>query len=106
MVMAAQCARLIEVAAMPKVVMQIMPEIAHASVASGYLIADDAVWSENIITGGTYTDPETVSATALRFDTLRGECYRVSESLRIITEAGETWTGGSRPTRRVTADSA
>jgi transcriptional regulator with XRE-family HTH domain len=104
--MAGQCARLIEVAAMPKVVMQVMPEVAHASVASGYLITDDAVWAENVITGGTYTDPETVSATALRFDTLRGECYRVSESLRIITEVGEIWTGGSRPTRRVTADSA
>jgi transcriptional regulator with XRE-family HTH domain len=105
-VMASQCARLIEVAAMPKVVMQIMPEVAHASVASGYLIADDAVWCESVITGGTYTDPETVSVTALRFDTLRGECYRVSESLRMIREVGEIWTGGSRPTRRGTADSA
>jgi len=51
---------------MPSVVMQVMPEIAHASVASGYLIADDAVWCENVITAGTYTDPETVGAMTLR----------------------------------------
>ena len=61
-VMAAQLCRLREVAALPAVVMQVMPEVAHASVASGYLIADDAVWCENVITGGTCTDPETVTA--------------------------------------------
>jgi transcriptional regulator with XRE-family HTH domain len=106
-VMAAQLGRLLDVAAMPSVVMQVMPEVAHASVASGYLIADDAVWCENVITAGTYTDPETVTATALRFDTLRAECYRASESLALIERLERQWTTGvRRPTRRVTGASA
>jgi transcriptional regulator with XRE-family HTH domain len=106
-VMATQLRRLREVAAMPAVLMQVMPEIAHASVASGYLIADDAVWCENVITGGTYTDPETVTATARRFDTLRAECYRASESLALIERLESQWTTGvRRPTRPVTGASA
>jgi len=106
-VMAAQLGRLREVAALPNVVLQVMPEIAHASVASGYLIADDAVWCENVITAGTYTDPETVNATALRFDTLRAECYRASESLALIKRLETQWaTGVPRPTPPVTAGSA
>jgi transcriptional regulator with XRE-family HTH domain len=106
-IMAAQLRRLLEVAAVPSMVMQVMPEVAHASVASGYLIADDAVWSENVITGGTYTDPETVIATALRFDTLRAECYRASESLALIERLESQWaTGARRPTRQVTGASA
>jgi transcriptional regulator with XRE-family HTH domain len=106
-VMAAQLRRLLEVAAMPTVVMQVMPEVAHASVASGFLIADDAVWCETVIAGGTYTDPETVTATALRFDTLRAECYRASESLALIERLESQWTTGARrPTRPVTGASA
>jgi transcriptional regulator with XRE-family HTH domain len=106
-VMAAQLRRLLEVAAMPSVVMQVMPEVAHASVASGYLIADDAVWCESVITAGTYTDPETVGAMTLRFDTLRAECYRASESLVLIERLESQWaTGVHRPTRRVTGASA
>jgi hypothetical protein len=106
-VMAAQLHRLLEVAALPSVVMQVMPEVAHACMASGYLITDDAVWCESVITAGTYTDPETVSATALRFDTLRAECYRASESLTLIERLESQWTTGvHRPTRRGTGDSA
>jgi transcriptional regulator with XRE-family HTH domain len=106
-VMAAQFCRLREVAAMPSVLMQVMPEVAHASVASGYLITDDAVWCENVITGGTYTDPETVTATARRFDSLRAECYRASESLALIERLENRWTTGvRRPTHPVTGASA
>ena len=106
-VMVAQLCRMREVAALPAVLMQVMPEVAHASVASGYLIADDAVWCENVITGGTYTDPETVTATARRFDTLRAECYRASESLALIERLESQWkTGVRRPTHPVTGASA
>ena len=92
---------------MSNVVMQVMPEVAHASVASGYLIADDAVWCESVITAGTYTDPDTVTATARRFDTLRAECYRASESLTLIERLESQWTTGvHRHTRRVTGASA
>jgi Domain of unknown function (DUF5753) len=105
-IMAGQLRHLLRMAARPNVVLQVMPEVAHASEASGYLIADDAVWSENVITGGTYTAQETVTAATLRFDTLRGECYRASESLALLERLEQAWTGGNRPTRQVAAGSA
>ncbi len=101
--MAGQLHHLLDMAAWPNVVLQVVPEIGHASVASQYLIADDAVWSEHVVTGGAYTDIETVTATALRFDTLRGECHKVSESLALLERLEQVWTGGNRPTRQVPA---
>ena len=46
-VMAAQMRRLADAAAMPDVTIQVVPAIAHAGVASAYLLADDAVWCEH-----------------------------------------------------------
>jgi transcriptional regulator with XRE-family HTH domain len=102
-VMAAQCVRLRELALMPNVTLQVVPEIAHGSLASTYLIADDAVWSENVVTGGVYVAPETLADTRDRFDRLRGESLRVSESLALLEEMEELWSGESPPTQRVTA---
>jgi transcriptional regulator with XRE-family HTH domain len=96
-IMAAQLRHLLEVAAMPAVTLQVMPEVAHASVSSPYLIADDAVWSENVIAGGVYTDRETVTATEIRFDTLRGECRKASESLATIERLADQWTSRFEP---------
>ena len=111
--MAEQCAHLIEVAALPSVTLQVMPAIGHASVTSGYLIADDAVWCEHVVTGGVYTDPETVMTVIARHDSLRAECLRASESLALIGRAerlwraGESpWNGALRPTAAATGDSA
>jgi hypothetical protein len=99
-VMADQMSRLLTLAAFPNVVLQVVPEIGHGSVASEYIIADDAVWSESVITGGAYTDEQTLTSMIMRFDTLRGEAYRVSESLRLIERQREAWTSGSLPIRR------
>lgn len=106
--MAAQLRHLLDVAALPNVTLQVMPEVAHASVPSAYLIADDAVWAEHVIVGGVYVTSETVTSAEARFDTLRGECMKVSESLALIERQAERWatTGVSRPTRQVAADSA
>jgi transcriptional regulator with XRE-family HTH domain len=112
-VMAEQCAHLAEVAALPSLTLQVMPAIGHASVTSGYLIADDAVWCEHVVSAGVYTDPDTVMNIAARHDSLRSECYRASESLALIGRAeklwrsGESpWNGALRPTAAATADSA
>ena len=75
--MAAQLRHLLEVAAMPKVIVQVLPAVAHPVNASGFLMADDAVWIEHAASGYVFTDEETVSAFAMRFDSLRAECYRV-----------------------------
>ena len=105
-IMAAQLRHLLDVATLPNVVLQVMPEIAHVAVEAGYALADDAVWSEHVVNGGVYTDPLIVASVAARHDSLRGECLKVSESLTLIGRLAEQWTGGNQPTRRVTAATA
>jgi transcriptional regulator with XRE-family HTH domain len=105
-IMAAQLRHLLDVAARPNVVLQVMPEVAHVAVEAGYALADDAVWSEHVVSGGVYTDPEIVASVAARHDILRGECLKVSESLALIGRLAEQWTGGNLPIRQVTAASA
>jgi hypothetical protein len=105
-IMATQLRHLLDVAALPNVVLQVMPEVAHVVLEGGYTLADDAVWSEHVVSGGVYTDPEIVASVAARHDNLRGECLKVSESLALIERLAEQWTGGNQPTRQVTAATA
>jgi hypothetical protein len=96
--MATQMHHLAEVARLPHVTMQVLPAIAHPATQSGFMIAGDAAYTEHIAGGYVFTDQETVTSMERTFDTLRGECYRVSESLAIIGRAGELWTGASQAT--------
>jgi hypothetical protein len=59
-VMAGQMRRLAEIAAMPLVTLTVMPAIAHAANASGFVLADDAAWCEHMAAGGVYTDPQSL----------------------------------------------
>ena len=104
--MAAQMRHIAATAAMPHVTVQVLPAIAHPANASGFVIADDAVWCEHVAGGYVFTDGITVSALAARFDTLRGECYRVSESLTLIKGMAELWTAGVSPLTRQTRTAA
>ena len=92
-VMAGQMRRLADVAAMPNVTVQVLPAVAHPATQSGFLIADDAAYTEHVLGGLVFTDAQTVTALERLFDTLRAECYRASESLAIIRRAGALWTG-------------
>jgi transcriptional regulator with XRE-family HTH domain len=106
-VMAGQMRQLAATAAMPHVTVQVLPAVAHPANASGFVIADDAVWCEHVAGGYVFTDAQTVSALSTRFDTLRGESYRVSESLTLIKGMAELWTAGVSPlTQTRTAASA
>jgi Domain of unknown function (DUF5753) len=106
-VMAGQMHHLAATAAMPHVTIQVLPAVAHPANASGFVIADDAVWCEHVAGGYVFTDAQTVSALSTRFDTLRGESYRVSETLTLIKGMAELWTAGVSPlTRTRTAASA
>jgi len=105
--MAAQLRHLLEVAGMPKVTIQVLPAVAHPVNASGFLMADDAVWIEHAASGFVYTEQEVISRIALRFDSLRGECYRVSESLALVERLECIWKAGASPlTRMATAETA
>jgi hypothetical protein len=65
--------------------------------ASGFLIADGAVWIEHAAGGFTYIDDETVTALAVRFDTLGSESYRASEPAALIERLAGTWAAGGHP---------
>jgi transcriptional regulator with XRE-family HTH domain len=103
-IMATQMSHLAELASLPHVTIQVLPAIAHPATAGELIIADNsAAYCEHLATGGVYIDDGTVSHLERVFDTLRGESYRVSESLAVIRRAGETWTGESRATADRTA---
>jgi hypothetical protein len=104
-IMADQMSRLSEVAAEPLVTVTVMPAVTHPANASAFIIADDsAAYAEHMAGGFTYTDDQTLSALAVRFDRLRGECYRVSESLTRIREMRELWKAGVSPLTRAATE--
>ena len=106
-VMTGQLRRVLEVAAMPNVMLQVMPAVEHPANNSGIMIADSAAWCEHAAAGYVFTDPETVRRLALRFDTLRGESCKVSESFALIRRLADTWATGVSPlTATLAADSA
>jgi hypothetical protein len=105
-VMGGQTRHLSEIAAMPNVTMQVLPAIANPGATSGFVIADEAAYTEHIAGGLVYPTGETVSALMRIFDTLRGECYRVSESAALLERLADQWTGGSLPTAGPTAATA
>ena len=106
-IMAAQMRQLLVVAGLPRMTLTVMPAVTHPANASELIIADNAAYTEHMAGGFTYTDEETVSALTARFDSLRGECYRVSESAALIERLGEIWTAGESPlTRTATAGPA
>jgi hypothetical protein len=96
-VMAAQLRHLAEVAARPRVNVQVLPAIAHPANASELIVADEAAYVEHLIGGLVYTDEETVSSLLTLFNTIQVESFRASESLALIEEVAEIWaTHGAR----------
>jgi transcriptional regulator with XRE-family HTH domain len=106
-VMAAQMTHLREVACRPNVTIQVMPAVAHPANASGFVIADDSAWCENVKAGFVYAG-ESVTPLPILFDTLRGECLKVSESVALFERMTGTWNrlGARAATATRTADSA
>jgi uncharacterized protein DUF5753/helix-turn-helix protein len=104
--MAGQMAHLADVASLPNVTLQILPAVAHPATQSGFMVADDAAYTEHVLGGLVFTEPETVTSLGRLFDTLRAESYRASESAAIIRRAGALWTGESRATAEPMAETA
>jgi transcriptional regulator with XRE-family HTH domain len=99
--MAAQVVRLSAVAAMPTITVQVHPAFAHCANASEFIIADGSAYAEHVVGGYVFTDEETVSSLAVRFDSLRGECYKVSESMALLERVTEIWASGVSPLTRM-----
>ncbi len=94
-VMSAQMRHLSAVAALPHVTVQVLPAVAHPANTSGFIVADDSAWCEHVRSGYVYTG-ESVTPLLTLFDTLRGECYRVSESTALFERMTGIWAHGVR----------
>jgi transcriptional regulator with XRE-family HTH domain len=107
-VMAGQLRRLRDTAALPLVTLQVLPAVAHNANASGFIVADDATaYAEHVAGGYVFTDEQTVTSLAIRFDSLRGECMKVSESAALLERMAEQWATGVSPlTQTATAGHA
>lgn len=85
-IVTAQLRHLAYVAQLPHVTLQVVPECWHAGLPAGFIVADSAAYTESLIAGQVYGDEETVSAFGERFDSIRAEAMRASESLTLIRE--------------------
>ncbi len=82
----AQLRHLAHVAELPHVTIQVVPECWHAGLPAGFIVADSAAYTESLVTGQVYGDEQSVSAFSARFDSIRAEAMRASESLTLIRE--------------------
>ena len=101
-VMAAQLTHLAGVARLPAVTIQVVPSIAHAGLLGGFAVAGRAAYVETAVAGQVFEDAEIIAGLLTRFDTLRNEAFRGSESLALIERMCEEWTAsGARAVTRV-----
>jgi hypothetical protein len=107
-VMAGQLRHLAGVARLPHVTIQAVPEIAHAGLLGGFVVADRAAYAESVVSGHVLEDEETVTALVRRFDTIRSEALRASDSLALVERMAEQWlsTGGNQPSPEITGGTA
>ena len=107
-VMAGQLAHLGGVARLPNVTIQVVPSIAHAGLLGGFAVAERAAYVETAVAGQVFEDAEIIAGLLTRFDTLRNEAFRGSESLALTERMCEEWTasGAKAVTRAPTAGNA
>ena len=107
-IMAAQLAHLTGVARLPNVTIQVVPNIAHAGLLGGFAVTSRAAYVETAVAGQVFEDAETIADLLTRFDTLRNEAFRGSESLAFMERMCEEWkaTGARAATPAPTAGNA
>jgi hypothetical protein len=114
LIMADQLERLLTVATLPNVTIQVVPNVMHAETTGGFALAEapkgPAAYIETALTGQVFEDIKVVLELSARFDALRTEALRGTESLRLIEEVAREWrqqaTGASPATQARTAASA
>jgi hypothetical protein len=107
-VMAAQLAHLAGLARLPNVAIQVVPAIAHAGLLGGFAVAERAAYVETAVAGQVFEDADIIAGLLTRFDTLRNEALRGSESLALIERMCTEWTatGARAVTQAPTAGNA
>jgi len=101
-VMAGQMRHLIAVAGLPHVTIQVVPGTAHAGLMGGFTVTEKAAYAESVVRGQVFEDEETVIALSLRLDTLRGSACSAPDSINLLGQAADLWSGASRATARRT----
>jgi transcriptional regulator with XRE-family HTH domain len=104
--MAEQCAYLAEVAKLDAVTLQVVPPVTIPLATASLILAGDAAYTENALSGSVYTDDETVRRLRRLITTVRAEARPASESMAMIRKAERQWSGVRARTAAVTADSA
>jgi hypothetical protein len=94
-----QCERLLEVARMPHVHLQVIPSGAgpHLGLAGAFILARSAEGAEAAhidaaLEAGITERPEDIAALHARWDAIRSEALPHSAAARMIKEVAETWT--------------
>jgi transcriptional regulator with XRE-family HTH domain len=90
-VMAAQLAQLSALARLPNITIQVVPAAAHAGLVGGFALTESAAYMETAVAGQVFEDAEIIASLLTRFDTLRNEALKASESLALIERTGEEW---------------
>jgi hypothetical protein len=90
-----QLNRLLALAAMPRVTVQLLPNTGHAATSAELILTDDAAYTEHLAAGGVYTGDAFTKLETL-FGTIAAECFRQSETESMIREAIERWTNNSK----------
>jgi hypothetical protein len=93
--MAEQLERLSTLAELPNVTIQVVPNVAHAELTGGFAIAEavngSAAYIETALTGQVFEDAAVILELSARFDALRTEALRGTESLCVIEEGARDW---------------
>ena len=106
--MIAQLAHLAGLARLPNLTIQVVPNVAHAGLLGGFAVAERTAYVETAVAGQVFEDADIIADLLTRFDTLRNEAFRGSESLTLIERMCEEWkaTGVKAVTQATTAGSA
>ena len=83
---AGQLAHLLQVARLPHIVIQVVPECWHRGLPGGFILTDTAAYAEGVVSGQLYADEENFSSLGRRFASIATEAMRASESLALIRE--------------------
>lgn len=95
LIMADQLERLLTVAVLPNVTVQVVPNVMHAETTGGFALAEapkgSAAYIETALTGQVFEGIKVVLELSARFDVLRTEALRGTESLCRIEELAREW---------------
>jgi len=92
-IMAAQMRYLAEIAARPRVTVQVVPPVGHPLSTAMAIITDEAAYTESALGGSVHTSEDSVTRLRDLVGRVRSEAWPAGESLAMIQEADTRWSG-------------